>query len=216
MRSRHATPQFIRVVAAVVGALVLAPSAAAHADPQATVGLTLGAASAGLNRSIGQTTAFHLGLHGDVLFGRERNSDFGLGPYAEVLTNGFDEIQFGGGVSGLLPILDTFPLVLSLGGYGRAASGYGRGPIVVGRETGELELEPGLAAQLFFGSRSYNFHAPYVMTAGLIGQMRYGLGPSRETSIVVGAQVDVAILSLPFVFLINAMRGGSPATFPVR
>jgi hypothetical protein len=216
MRSRRATPQFVRAAAAVVGALVLAPSAAAQADPQATVGLTLGAAGAGLNRSIWQSTAFHLGIHGDVLFGRERNSDFGIGPYAEVLTNGFDEIQFGGGVSGLLPILDTFPLVLSLGGYGRGAIGYGRGPIVFGPGTGSFELEPGLAAELFFGSRSYNFHAPYVMTAGLIGQMRYGLGSSRETSIVVGAQVDFAILSLPFVFLINAIRGGSPETDPIR
>ena len=195
-----------------MGALVLAPSAAAYADPQATVGLTLGAAGAGLNRSIWQSTAFHLGIHGDVLFGRERNADFGIGPYAELLTNGFDEIQFGGGVSGLLPVLDTFPLVLSVGAYGRAATGgVGLQPALAG-----FSLEPGLAAELFFGSRSYNFHAPYVMTAGLIGQMRYGLGPSRETSIILGAQVDFAILSLPFVFLINAVRGGSPETDPVR
>jgi hypothetical protein len=189
---------------ALAGALGVALHAAgAHADPQATVGLTVGAAGAGLNRSIWQATAFHLGIHGDVLFGRERNSDFGIGPYAEVLTNGFDEIQFGGGLSGLLPILDTFPLVLSAGAYGRQA-------------TGGYGLEPGLAGELFFGSRSFNFHAPYVMTAGLIGQMRYGLGPSRETSIIVGAQLDFAILTLPFVFLINAARGGSSETAPVR
>ncbi len=175
----------------------------AQADPQATVGLTMGAAGAGLNRSIWQATAFHLGVHGDVLFGRERNADFGLGPYAELLTNGFDEIQFGGGVSGLLPVLDTFPIVLSAGAYGRKA-------------TGAFGLEPGLAGELFFGSRSFNFHAPYVMTAGLIGQLRYGLGPSKETSIVVAAQVDFAILTLPFVFLINAARGGSSETAPVK
>jgi hypothetical protein len=53
------------------------------------------------------------------------------------------------------------------------------------------------------------------MTAGLIGQMRYGLGPSKETSIVVAAQVDFAILTLPFVFLINAARGGSSETAAV-
>lgn len=197
-------PKFTRAVVALAGALSVALHAAgAHADPQATVGLTLGAAGAGLNRSIWQTTAFHLGIHGDVLFGRERNSDFGIGPYAEVLTNGFDEIQFGGGLSGLLPILDTFPLVVSAGAYGRQA-------------TGGYGLEPGIAGELFFGSRSFNFHAPYVMTAGLIGQMRYGLGPSRETSIIVGAQLDFAILTLPFVFLINAARGGSSETAPVR
>ena len=147
----------------MLAAVLLA--APAQADPQATVGLTMGAAGAGLNRSIWQATAFHLGVHGDVLFGRERNADFGIGPYAELLTNGFDEIQFGGGLSGLLPVLDTFPIVLS---------------------------------------------------AGLIGQLRYGLGPSKETSIVVGAQVDFAILTLPFVFLINAARGGSSETAPVK
>jgi hypothetical protein len=203
MRPRSAIPKFARAAAALVGALMTAQAAPAQADPQATVGLTMGAAGAGLNRSIWQTTAFHLGIHGDVLFGRDRNSDFGIGPYAELLTNGFDEIQFGGGVSGLLPVLDTFPIVLSAGAYGRqAAGGFG--------------LEPGLAGELFFGSRSYNFHANYVMTAGLIGQMRYGLGPSKETSIIMAAQVDFAILTLPFVFLINAARGGSHETDPLR
>jgi hypothetical protein len=203
MRPRRAIIKFPRAAMALVGALVmLVPARPAAADPQATVGLTMGAAGAGLNRSIWATTAFHLGVHGDVLFGRARNSDFGIGPYAEVLTNGFDEIQFGGGISGLLPVLDTFPIVLSAGAYGRQA-------------TGGFGLEPGLAGELFFGSRSFNFHAPYVMTAGLIGQMRYGLGPSKETSIVVGAQVDFAILTLPFVFLINAARGGSSETAPV-
>ena len=204
MRPRRAVPRFARASATLVGVLAAVLLAApAQADPQATVGLTMGAAGAGLNRSIWQATAFHLGVHGDVLFGRERNADFGIGPYAELLTNGFDEIQFGGGLSGLLPVLDTFPIVLSAGAYGRKA-------------TGGFGLEPGLAGELFFGSRSFNFHAPYVMTAGLIGQLRYGLGPSKETSIVVGAQVDFAILTLPFVFLINAARGGSSETAPVK
>ena len=204
MRPRRAIPKFARATALLVGSLaVLIDAAPAQAEPQATVGLTMGAAGAGLKRSIWTTTAFHLGIHGDVLFGRERNADFGFGPYAELLTNGFDEIQFGGGVSGLLPVLDTFPIVLSAGAYGRKA-------------VGGFGVEPGLTGELFFGSRSFNFHAPYVMTAGLIGQMRYGLGPSKETSIVVGAQVDFAILTLPFVFLINAVRGGSPETAPVK
>ena len=213
MRSRSATRPFARAVALLAGALVAARAAPARAEPQATVGLTLGAAGAGLHRSIWQSTAFHLGIHGDVLFGRSSNADFGIGPYAEVLTNGFDEIQFGGGVSGLLPVLDTFPIVVSAGAYGRRQASRSPGLLPVTESYG---LEPGLAGELFFGSRSYNFHAPYVMTAGLIAQMRYGLGASKETSIVLGAQVDFAILSLPFVFLINAARGGSSETAPVR
>lgn len=213
MRPRSALPQFARAVAALAGALVAARAAPAQAEPQATVGLRLGAAGAGLQRSIWQSTAFHLGIHGDVLFGRSSNADFGIGPYAEVLTNGFDEIQFGGGISGLLPVLDTFPIVVSAGAYGRQAASRSPGLLPAIESYG---LEPGLAGGLFFGSRSYNFHAPYVMTAGLIAQMRYGLGASRETSIILGAQVDFAILSLPFVFLINAVRGGSSETAPVR
>jgi len=187
----------------LVGAAAVGFAAPAHADPQATVGLTLGLAGAGIERRLWSSTAFHLGVHGDVLFGRNRNADFGIGPYGEVLTNGFDEIQLGGGVSGLVPILDTFPLVVSLGAYGRKAEG-------------PFGFEPGLAGELFFGSRSYNFHADYVMTAGLVAQARYGLGPSKETSFVLAAQVDFAILTLPFVFLINAARGGSQETDPVR
>ena len=196
----------------LAGALVAMHAGPARAEPQATVGLTLGAAGAGLSRSIWQSTAFHLGIHGDVLFGRSSNADFGIGPYAEVLTNGFDEIQFGGGLSGLLPVLDTYPIVVSVGAYGRQASAEAYRPLA----PASFGLEAGLAGELFFGSRSYNFHAPYVMTAGLIAQMRYGLGPSRETSIVLGAQVDFAILSLPFVFLFNAVRGGSSETAPIR
>lgn len=174
-----------------------------HAEPQASVGLTLGAAGEGIGGKIWRATSFHLGLHGEVLLGRRQATDFGIGPYVEVLTNGFNEIQFGGGVSGLLPVLETFPLVLSFGAYGR-------------KTLDPFPVQPGITGELFVGSHSYNFHARYVMSAGLIGQMRYGLGPSRETSILVGAQIDVAILSLPLLFLINAARCGSPATDPVQ
>jgi len=175
----------------------------ARAEPQATAGLTIGAAGVGFDRRIWESTAFHLGLRGDVIFGRRNNADFGVGPYVEVLTHAFDEIQFGGGVSTLVPVLDPFPLVVSVGAYGR------KGDDAFG-------LEPGVVGSLFFGSRSYNFHSNYVMTAGLLAEMRYGLGPSKETSIVLGAQLDLAALGLPFVFLINAIRGPSGEADPVR
>lgn len=167
---------------------------AARAEPQASVGLTIGAAGEGHNPRIWDRTAFHLGLHGDVLFGRRGSSDFGVGPYAEVFTHAFDQIQVGGGVSGLLPVFDAFPLVLSAGGYARK----GRDDHGVG---------PGLAAQLFWGTRSYNFHSPYVLSGGLLAQMRYGLGAARDMSIVIAAQIDVAALALPVILLINAARG---------
>jgi len=182
--------------------LALAPRAA-RADPQATVGLTIGDAGVGYNRHFWVKNKFHLGLRSDVLFGRSKATHFGVGPYVEVLTHGFSEIQFGGGVSGLLPVLPAFPIVLSFGGYGRKGSDM-------------FPLEPGITGQLFFGSRSYNFHANYVMTGGLLGEMRYGLGRSKETSIVISAQLDLLVLALPIIFLINAARGGSHDTDPVR
>src|SRR5262249_40369729 len=96
-------------------AIVLLSNSSARADVQGTAGRTIGAAGVGMDRKIWDKTVFHMGLHADVLFGRSRTTDFGLGPYVELLTHGLDEVQFGGGVSGLLPVLDPFPLVLSVG-----------------------------------------------------------------------------------------------------
>jgi hypothetical protein len=181
---------------------VLAPRTA-RADPQGTVGLTVGAAGVGLDRAVWDTTVFHLGARGDVLFGRDGNDDFGVGPYAEVLTHAFDEMQVGGGVSALVPVIEALPLVLSAGMYGRQGNeGFG--------------LEPGAAGALFWGTRSYNYHGGYGMAAGLLLEGRWGLGSSRETSIVIGAQLDLYVLSLPVVLLINAVQGGSSETAPVR
>ncbi len=189
--------------AGVFGFTSLCLAGAAQADPQASVGVTIGVAGEGYDRHLWERTAFHLGLHGDVLFGRTSTSDFGIGPYAEILTHAFDEVQFGGGVSGLLPVLDSFPIVLSAGAYARKGSD-------------PYRLEPGLAGELFWGARSYNFHSSYVLSGGLLAQVRYGLGPSRETSMVIAAQVDLGVLALPVLFLITAARGGSPEAAPLR
>jgi hypothetical protein len=196
---RPALRTVVSLVATV--ATVAAGVSDANADPQGTAALTIGVAGVGLERRVWDETAFHLGAHGDVLFGRESNADFGVGPYAEVLTHAFDELQFGGGLSVLFPVSDTLPIVASLGAYGRAGEPNG--------------LEPGVAMHLFWGSRSYNFHSSYVMSAGLMGQARIGLGSSEEIAIVLGAQLDFLAMSLPFVFLASALRGGSPDTAPV-
>lgn len=182
-------------------AVVLVPSAV-RAEPQASAGVTVGVAGAGLERRLWDATLFHAGLRGDVLFGRKGNGDFGVGPYAEVLTHGFDDLQVGAGVSALAPILDSFPLILSTGIYGRSGGAHG--------------LEPGIAAALFWGARSHNFHAPYGMSSGLLAQMRFGLGASKETAVVLAAQLDVAVLGLPLVLLINAIKGPSAEAAPVR
>lgn len=174
----------------------------AYADVQTTTAITIGAAGRGYQRKIWDQTVFHLGVRSDVLFGRTNVSSFGFGPYAEVFTHAFDELQFGVGGAALLPIIDGVPIVLSAGPYGRFA-----------RATG---VEPGIAGSVFWGLRSFNHHGPYNMAGGLLAQFRYGFGASGETAIIVSAQLDVVALSLPAQFLINVIRGGSPDTRPVK
>ena len=123
----------------------------------------MGVAGRGVEGAVWDTTAFHLGLRGDVLFLRGGPHDFGVGPYAEVVTHAFDELQLGGGLSALFPVHEALPIVASVGLYGRAGDeGYG--------------FEPGLATALFWGSRSYNYHSSYGMAGGLLVQGRLGLG----------------------------------------
>lgn len=196
---RHAR----RWVVGVLGALAaLACTSSARADPQGTAGLTIGVAGRAYDHRVWDETAFHLGLRGDVIFARESVHDFGVGPYAELFTHAFDELQVGGGVSLLMPVIDTFPIVASFGAYGR-----------IGDD--DYGFEPGLTGQLFFGTRGYNYSSDYVMSAGLLLEGRVGLGDSGETSLLIGAQLDAAFLGLPFVFLIEALSGGSRETDPV-
>ena len=176
-------------------------SVPALADPQGNVGITIGGAARGDDREL-QEPAFHLGLRGDLLFLRDAASDFGIGPYAELFTHAFDELQLGHGVSLLVPTVDTFPLIFSAGAYARVAEGGG--------------FEPGVATAIFLGARGHNFSSHYDMTAGLLVQGRVGLGPAEEIAIIVAAHLDAAFLGLPIVYLIDAARGGSEETDSVR
>ncbi len=191
------------VLSVTAAAALCAIGSEARADPQGTGAITIGVAGRGDRGAFWDDTVFHLGARGDVLFGRERNADFGAGPYLELCSHAFDDIQLGAGLSVLLPVIDYLPIVLSGGGYARAGDN-------------TSGLEPGVAAALFWGSRSYNFHSSYVMSAGLLAELRVGLGDSRERSIVIGAQLDLLAISLPFLYVVNAVRGGSPDTAPVR
>ena len=66
------------LAALLAGGAAGAVARPAGAEPQASVGVTVGAVGEGLdNRFWNERTAFHLGLHGDVLFGRSATHDFG-------------------------------------------------------------------------------------------------------------------------------------------
>src|SRR4051812_37089674 len=110
---------FAALIALSFVASVACIAAEAKAAPQVNGGLTVGFAGVGDRRALWDTTVFHLGLRGDLQLGRSQPGDFSIGPYAEVFTHAFNEIQFGGGISTLVPIFDPFPAVVSLGAFGR-------------------------------------------------------------------------------------------------
>ncbi|MEO6420575.1 MAG: hypothetical protein ABIP39_14270 [Polyangiaceae bacterium] len=129
--------------------------------------------------------AFHLGGRAELLFLRERESDMAVGTYVDLVTERLDTLELGAGSAWLIPIVPSFPLVASAGVFERRAPVFG--------------WEPGLAANLFFGPRSYNFHSTYAMANGLFVQGRYGLGDGKQADVIFGVQIDLQILALPFL-----------------
>jgi hypothetical protein len=135
-----------------------------------------------------QSTRFCNAIAGDILFGRERNDDFGFGPYAEVSTAGFWDARYGGGLSALAPVTDDFPLVLSIGAFGH--------------ETDAVAL----GASAFFGLRSYNFHGAYNLALGLVASAYRDLGAERATLVSLGVEIDGFFLAVPFLFAAGKLR----------
>jgi len=197
----------VKALSALLASTVIASSALdasrVAAEPQGNVGLTLGGAAAGARGDITDHAEFHIGMRGDVVFGRQDGWDVGVGPYLEMGSYGLDELQVGGGATLLLPVHDALPLLVSFGAFGRLGDD-------------DHGLEPGLCGALFWGSRSYNFHAGYVMAAGLLVGYRQVLGGSHESALLVAAQIDLVALGLPLVALINLMRGPSGEAAPIE
>ncbi len=178
-----------RLACAVTLALALASAGRAEAKPQVSAGVTTGIALTDLRFSHGPRVAYHLGGRFDVLFLRERPSDMAIGPYVDVASHAFDTFEAGGGLSWLVPVGST-AFVLSGGAFGRAA-GFG--------------FEPGVASTIFWGSRSFNYHATYGIAAGLFAQGRYGLGDGKQGDAILGVQIDLEYLALPFLLAYQAI-----------
>lgn len=165
--------------------------------PQLSTTLVVGVAGNGDRSQLWSSTDFAGGLRGELLFGRSRDVDFGVGPYFEALTTtGFSDVQLGGGATLLVPVHPYLPFTLSGGAF---ASKSGAG------------WEPGLAGELFWGSHGYNYDSIYAMTAGVFAGTRYGLGASHEVAILAGARIDLEFVALPFLLVWNAFRGGDPS-----
>jgi len=142
-------------------------------------------------------TDFAAGLRAELLFGRNRDADFGVGPFVDLLTtSGFADGQVGGGATVLVPVHPYLPVTVSLGGY-------------FGRSNGTWQ--PGISSELFWGSHGYNYGSFYALSAGIFVAGRQGVGESHDVAIVGGARLDLELIAMPVVFLWNALRGGDPA-----
>jgi hypothetical protein len=160
--------------------VILVSTARAQADVEWNVAAQTSVCGLGTDR-VWQKTGFCGGFRGDLLFGRERNADFALGPYLTFGTATFSDVRFGGGLSLLLPTLEgDFPIVLSAGALSRNGT--------------DLRL----SGQAFFGLRSHNFHGSYAMASGLVLGGDSTLNGQGNT-LYVGLQIDGLWLALPFI-----------------
>ena len=169
------TPFFATLLA------LLGAAARAQAEPEWNLAAQANVCGLGSDR-VWQKTGFCGALRGDLLFGRDRNADFALGPYATLGTATFSDVRFGGGLSLLLPTLEgDFPIVLSSG--------------VQSRNGSDLRI----AGEAFFGLRSHNFHGAYAMASGLVLGGDSVVSGARGNTLYVGVQIDGLWLALPFI-----------------
>jgi hypothetical protein len=166
--------------------------------PQGNASLVVGGAAAGPGERFWDHGEVHLGLRGDCMFLREGASDFGLGPYGEIGTWAFNQLQLGAGVSFHLPVHRDLPLVLSAGGHARFADD----------DLGVVA--PGAGGSIFWGFRGFDRHARYALAAGLLVDLRHSAplsGGPGETMLTIAAQVDATLIAVPFVLLGGLITG---------
>ncbi len=166
-------------------ALVLAVRPA-NAEPQWSIGV-----DPALCRESSETRtrwAFCGDLHSDLIFGRARERDLGIGPYTSVGTVAFDELRAAAGLTLLIPTLEDFGLGISAGGLLDDAG------------------RTGLDSELFFGVRSYNFHGVYNFAAGLVVGAEQTFGDDRSTLVTLGLRIDGFFVAAPFLLAWGALQ----------
>lgn len=169
-------------------ATVLQLSESAHATPQVDAGVT--PAVCARARPSPEDFGFCAGARGDLWLLRERDADWGLGPYAELWTVQFDDLHLGGGIAVVAPVWPAVPFVLSVGPAFDASRRVAEG-----------------TATLFWGLSSYNFHSPYALADGVFLKVDRSLASTPTTRVSVGVRVDTLWLALPFVIAYEAARG---------
>ena len=167
--------------------LILTLASVAHARPQWNAGLETGACGGGSSLGF-EHPGWCNALHGDVLFLRERGSDFGLGPSLRIGTARFDDVRLDAGASLLIPITESFPLVIEAGPHLRNFR------------------QPGVFGSVFFGLRSLNHYGRYEIASGLSLSYERAFGAETPSALWITARIDAAWLALPVILLYNAAR----------
>lgn len=174
-----------RALVALAAALLGATPAVAA--PRWNAGLETGICGHG--SSIGfRPLAFCNAVHGDLLLLRDGNGQVDFGPSLRLGTAGFDDVRLDPGVSLLLPVFSTFPLVLEAGPHVRNFQ------------------QLGVFGSAFFGLRSFNHYGSYDMSTGLSVLVERSFADGTPSALWVTARIDAAWLALPFVFAYNAAR----------
>lgn len=175
------------LVAAAAAALATATAAPTHAKPRwnAAWETALCGTGSGLRPDeFGWCNA----VHGDVLFLREGNRGIGLGPSLRLGTASFEDFRVDAGLSVLLPVSESFPIVLEAGPHLRNLD------------------ELGVFGSAFFGLRSFNYYGHYEMSAGLALIAERSFAADTPSALWLAARIDGSWLALPFIFAYNAAR----------
>lgn len=157
-------------------------SSPAGATPQWNVGLETGACRDAVK------WGFCNAVHGDVLMLRSSPHEFGLGPSLRLGTARFADLRLDLGVSALIPIFESFPLILEAGPSLRNFA------------------HPGAFAGAFFGLRSFNYYSHYEMTGGLNFLFERSFGSDASSTYWITARIDSAWIAMPFIFAYNALK----------
>ena len=168
-------------------ALATALTRPCHAAPRWNTGLETGVcgASSSLSfRGLGWCNA----LRADVLFLRGRSTDFGLGPSLRLGTARFDDARLDAGLSVLVPIFDSLPLVLEAGPHLRNFH------------------EPGVYGSAFFGLRGFNHYGSYDVAGGLQVTAERSFVSGTPSALWITARIDGAWIAMPGIFLYNLLR----------
>jgi hypothetical protein len=175
------------LLAGVVAAVVTCSTPAA-AEPQINLGLVPGLAWSKPH----PTLAFYGALHGDVLFGRIANHDFGLGPSLDVSSLAFGDLRLAPGLSVQLP-RSVVDITLSAGPLLRVHQG----------------ASLGASGRVFIGGRAFNYYGSYAPALGGVLGADVCFDGVPSTSVWVGAQIDAEWFAIPWIVLVGWLRGPS-------